>query len=399
MGVLNRYIFGQLALTFVILIGVLTGLVWVTQILRLLKLVIERGRSVGEFLQLTSAMVPWIAGMVAPGALLIATIYLLNRLNGDSELVVVHAAGTSRWHLLKPFALMSVLVAGFVVFVNLYAMPLGLRYTTKKVIEARTDIIATLVQEGQFVTPERGLTVHIKSKSPNGDLLGLVFRDSRQPDKLITYLAERARIVETKGATLLVMFSGTVLRRRSGPQELDVVKFEEYSLDLSEFAGAKGAAYYKPSHKFLNELRNPDPKDPYFVSDPNANLAEMHDRLSNPLYVVAMMLVAFVGMSRARSARTNAIALMLLVSGAGFGLRFAGFAVMSIITSTGGFVLLAYAAPIAGIAGCLIWMVWQSSRSARATPGAGGNGLGASATGEPLAGGFASAAPAGMGRG
>ncbi|MHA1523212.1 MAG: LptF/LptG family permease [Alphaproteobacteria bacterium] len=365
---LNRYIFGQLALTFVILVSVLTGLVWVSQIVRLLKLVIERGRTIGEFLQLTGAMVPWIAGMVAPGSLLIATIYVLNRINADNELVIVHAAGTSRWYLLKPFVLVAMLVTGFVVFVNLYAMPLGLRYTTKKIIEARTDIIATLVQEGQFVTPENGLMVHIKAKGPKGDMLGLVFRDSRTPGATVTYLAERARIVETAGAnatTLLVMYRGTVLRRRGSPQELDVVKFEEYSLDLKEFGAPKDITYQKATHKFLGELLNPDPKDRYYLSDPNNNLAEAHDRMSNPLYVLAMMLVAFVGMSRARSTRTNAILLILVVASVGFGLRILGVVVNNLIASTGEFVFLAYLAPLAGMGACLTWMVWQSLRFGR----------------------------------
>lgn len=365
MDVVNRYIFRQLFLAFLILIGVLTGLVWISQIIRLLNLVIERGRTIGQFLDLTGILVPSIAGMVAPGSLMIATVYVLNRFNTDNELVVMHAGGTSRWKILKPFALMTLLVTGFIIFVNLYALPAGRREFRNKLIEMRTDIIATLVQEGQFVTPERGLTVHIKAKGPGGEMLGLVFRDSRDPQRTVTYLAERARMIDTDDANILVMFQGTILSRRGSPQALDVVKFEQYSLDLKEFGGSKSATYYKPSGKYLDELFNPDPKDPVFLSDPNKLVAEAHDRLANPLYALAMMLIAFVGMSQARSTRTNPNVLILVVVGLGFGLRFSGFAVYNLIVSTGGFVPLAYLVPLTVIVAILAWLMWQSTLTAR----------------------------------
>jgi len=361
LSVLSLYMFRQIAQAFLILIGVLTALVWVSQAIRLLNLVIEKGRSLGEFLSLTGYLLPWIAGLVAPTALFVATVYVLYRINSDSELVVMHAAGGSRWRLLRPFALAAVLVTAFITFVNLYAMPHGMRAFRDKLIEVRTDLIATLVQEGQFVSPEAGLTVHIRARDDNGDLLGLIFHDTRQPDAQYTYLAERARLLADGGASSLLMYNGTLQRRRAGPREVDVVRFEQYTLDLGNFGPNREVPYYEASEKYMSELLNPDPADPIFRSTPGKILAEAHDRLSSPLYAFAMMLIGFAGFAGARSNRTGRIWLVLAIAIVAIGVRVVGATAVNLMVKQSALVPLAYLVPASAILISLLWL-WHAGR-------------------------------------
>ena len=55
------------------------------------------------FLTVTGLSLPTLVTVIAPVALFIATIYTLNRLNGDSELIVMSAAGMAPQRLLRPF--------------------------------------------------------------------------------------------------------------------------------------------------------------------------------------------------------------------------------------------------------------------------------------------------------
>lgn len=360
MSVLSLYMFRQIAQAFLILIGVLTALVWVSQAIRLLNLVIEKGRSLGEFLALTGYLLPWIAGLVAPTALFVATVYVLYRLNSDSELVVAHAAGSSKWRMLRPFALAAMLVTGFMIFVNIYAMPHGMRAFRDKLIEVRTDLIATLVQEGQFVSPEAGLTVHIRARDNNGDLLGLIFHDTRQPEADYTYLAERARLIADGNASSILMFNGTLQRRRAGPREVDVVKFERYQLDLGNFGPNREVPYYEASEKYMSELLNPDPDDPIFRSSPGKIFAEAHDRLSSPLYAFAMMLIGFAGLSSAQSNRIGRLWLILGVAGAAIGLRVGGATIVNLMVKQNALVPLAYVVPATAILASMAWLFYES---------------------------------------
>ena len=359
---LNHYFLRQLAETFAIVLLVLTALVWVSQALRLLNLVIEKGRSLSEFLELTGLLVPWIMGLIAPSALFIACVYILDRLNGDSELVVIHASGTSRWRLLRPFMLAAIVVTAFIVFVNAVAMPWGMRAFRHKLVEVRTDLIATLVQEGQFVSPEAGLTVHIKNQLPNGELEGLVFADARNTDATVTYLAERARLIETGRGTILLLRNGTVHRLRTGSTNVDVVRFDEYSLDLTSYSGASEIDYYEPPEKYISELLNPSPDDAYAQRHPGKVEAEAHDRLSNPLYAIAMMLIAFVGMSDARSTRQNRIVSILVVCAIATAVRMAGATAVSMTAKDPVFAPLTYAIPLLTIAIALGAIAYQATR-------------------------------------
>lgn len=359
---LNHYFLRQLAETFAIVLLVLTALVWVSQALRLLNLVIEKGRSLTEFLELTGLLVPWIMGLIAPSALFIACVYILDRLNGDSELVVIHASGTSRWRLLRPFMVAAIVVTAFIVFVNAVAMPWGMREFRHKLVEVRTDLIATLVQEGQFVSPEAGLTVHIKNQKPNGELEGLVFADARNTDATVTYLAERARLIETSRGTILLLRNGTVHRLRSGSTHVDVVRFDEYSLDLSSYSGASEIGYYEPPEKYISELLNPSPDDVYAQRHPGKVMAEAHDRLSNPLYAIAMMLIAFVGMSDARSTRQNRIVSILVVCAIATAVRMAGATAVSMTAKDPAFAPMTYAIPLMTILVALGAITYQATR-------------------------------------
>ena len=86
---------------------VLTGVVWVTQALRQIDLITSKGQTILFFLMITAWRCPrsWPSSrrsLCSP-----AILYTLNKLNGDSELVVMAASGVSPARLLRPMALLS----------------------------------------------------------------------------------------------------------------------------------------------------------------------------------------------------------------------------------------------------------------------------------------------------
>lgn len=363
MSTLNRYLLVQLVVAFVIILFVLTGLAWLTQVIRLLNLVIEKGRSLIEFLELTSLIIPSIAALVTPGSLLLAAIFVFNRINGDNELAVIHASGVSPLRILKPFLSVALVLTVLVLFVNAYVQPLGMRTFREKIIEVRTDLIATLlVEEGKFVSPESGLMVHIKRQSPAGELLGLMFEDARDPDQTIMYLAKKSRVISTASTVHLLLNDGTILRNRSGRSNVEVVNFDRYTLDLSEFAREPGTPYYRPPEMYMSELLNPDPNDPYVRTHPLKVQAEAHDRLSNPLYVVAMVFIAFAAMVRPRSTRRNRIVLVIVTLLIGSLVRVAGALVINLAAKNAALLPLAYLVPVSAITASLFIIMSQVAK-------------------------------------
>ena len=65
----------------------------ITQALRELDLLTGKGQTILVFLTVTGLSLPALVTVISPVALFIATIYTLNKLNSDSELIVMSAAG------------------------------------------------------------------------------------------------------------------------------------------------------------------------------------------------------------------------------------------------------------------------------------------------------------------
>ncbi len=80
------------------------------------------------------------------------------------------------------------------------------------ITQVRADLISQVLQPGRFSSPETGLTFHIRDRSPNGDLLGLLVHDERDEKQVMSYLAERGRIITNDEGSYLVMFDGYVHR-------------------------------------------------------------------------------------------------------------------------------------------------------------------------------------------
>src|SRR5271157_4171229 len=119
---ISRYIFRQTASAVLTILISLTLIVWLTSILKEIKLLTSQGQTFILFLKITALAIPNLIATVAPVAFLIAALHTLNRLNGDSELIVLSASGASVWRLLTPYLTLAIIVAVGVLAANLFIL-------------------------------------------------------------------------------------------------------------------------------------------------------------------------------------------------------------------------------------------------------------------------------------
>src|SRR6476619_6381579 len=212
MTLFSRYVFRQVANAFVIILVTLTTIVWLATALKQLDLLVSQGQGFTLFLKMTFLSLPSLMALIAPNAMLMASLYTLDRLNGDSELIVMTAAGAPIWRIGASFVLLATLVSIGILIANLWIMPASMRTLRSLVTQVRTDLISQVLQPGRFSSPEAGLSFHIRDRSMTGDLLGLLVHDERDPKQIMTSLADHGRIVSNDAASYLVMFDGSVHR-------------------------------------------------------------------------------------------------------------------------------------------------------------------------------------------
>ena len=340
------YVLRQITGPFLLFSLILTLVVWMTQSLRMLDLVINRGQSAGIFLYLTMLILPSLLVVIAPIAFFGAALYALNKLNNDSELVVMWSAGISRFQLALPVIGAAVLVMAITYSCSLYLMPLGQRTMKDKVFDIRADIGAAILREGAFTTPTEGLTVFIRELAAGGEIRGILVHDNRDPKRPVTYLAESGVLAQTQEGARLIMQNGNIEQGEASGARLSVLKFERYVFDLDQYAGPQRATDRDTSERYLGELLDP----PFPVASQSVRrgvyIAEGHNRLSAPLYCLAFALIALAATTKGRMARMS---YALRLSGAallGATLRLVGYAAQGLVAKSPELAALLYMLPL-----------------------------------------------------
>jgi len=345
---LSTYVLGQMIGPTLLFAFLLTAVIWLTQSLRLLDLVINRGQSAPTFVYLTILILPSLLVIILPIAFFAGTLFALNKLNSDSELVVMSAAGFSRAQITLPVLLAAAIVIALTYLCGLYLMPAGQRAMKDKVVDIRADIGAALLNEGEFNTPASGLTVFIRELNSDGTIRGVMVHDNRNKKSPVTYLAVRGQLAQTPAGARLIMFDGTVEQSSHSGGQLTVLNFQRDVFDLDQFAGPARATDRATSERYLSELFSPDPK--LMPKLRNAYIAEGHNRLSQPLYCIAFALIALAAVLRGRRARgANALRLALAALGAAV-VRIAGYGVQGLAVGSPSLVFLFYLIPLLGAA-------------------------------------------------
>lgn len=327
MNSIDRYVFRATLGAFAMVLVTLTSAIWMTQALRDLDLITSQGQSILTFVGITSLVIPSLILVLAPVSLVIAIVYVLNKLTTDSEIIVMNAAGMAPWRLVRPYLAASVVVSILVGLTAAYLSPKCLRELRRMATEIRVDVVANIVQAGRFTTIERNLVFYLRERQPDGILLGIFINDRRNPQEEITVLAEQGEIVESDTGSYILLGNGSLQRHEAGQRDPAIVHFDRYAFDLSQFAGRTGTTNLSPREMFVWELFDPPVanRDSGHAS-PGQFRAELHDRIVAPLYPIVFTLIVFALLGAPRTTRQqNAVALGSAV-GAVTSLRLVGFA-------------------------------------------------------------------------
>ncbi|HMJ43768.1 MAG TPA: LPS export ABC transporter permease LptF [Pseudolabrys sp.] len=356
MGSIGAYIFRTTFGAFLVVLVSLTAVIWVTQALRDIDLMTSQGQTILVFIGITGLIVPLLVLVIAPIALLIAVAHTLNKMSTDSEIIVMNAAGMSPWVLFRAFLSVAVVVSILVTAISAYGAPKGLRMLRDWLTEVRANVVSTIVQPGRFTSIESGVTIHIRERRANGELVGIFLDDRRDPNERRTVLAENGELIDNDNGTFLVLQQGTVQRHELKERDPAMVKFDRYAFDLSQFSGGPQAVKYSIRERYLWQLLFPDPKDPFLLEQPGPFRAELHDRLIAPLYPLAFVVIAFAYLGAPRTTRqSRTLSMVGAVGGVGL-LRLIGFTSTVFGATVPAMLVLQYVAVAAAVGGGL-WII------------------------------------------
>jgi len=307
---LFRYVFRQLALGLVAVTAGLALLVWLTQALRFIELVLNRGLSLLVFLELTVFMLPNFVAIILPVATFIVILAVYTRLEGDRETVVMRAAGVSQVALAGPGLTLAAAAALIGWTMNLWVVPESYRMFREYQFDIRNRMAAVLIQEGVFNTLGEGLTVYVRKRDADGTFHGILVHDERDRGAPATILAGRGRLLIAGELPQVRLENGT--RQELDPRtgRLRLLTFAENTLTLAAPAEREEVRYRDARERGVLELLDPPASENVSKRDRGRFAVEAHQRLAGPLLTLSLASVALavvLGGSFSRHGRTGRV--------------------------------------------------------------------------------------------
>tara|TARA_Y100000768_G_C23991267_1_gene693513 strand:- start:7185 stop:8147 length:963 start_codon:yes stop_codon:yes gene_type:complete len=280
--------------------------------------------------------------MAIPVSIFFSTIFSLSRMSGDSEYIALRAAGLHKFHILRPYLIIAVVVAIVVYLFNQQLVPNAHKMVRKKIKIISSASIIQGLKSGQFFTRLPNTTIFPTEMNENTkefkDIFLHIFDNKNNVDKVI--VAKSGKILHKKDESTgiesfkLLLRDGNIVNESQVSNDIEKILFKEYLLPITEKRFS-----YKTSMKeimmnqqelesFIDgglkaaEKKGFDKKD--YI---NANY-EYWNRLNTPIICVLLTFVGFglgVSSNRGKSKGASGQAIMILI-----GYYFVYFALVSI---------------------------------------------------------------------
>lgn len=292
---LDVYITKQIITGFLLVALSLMSMLWLTQSLKFVEMVTNKGLPVYLFVEMTSLLMPRVFGILSPIALFVAVMFVYNRLITDSELVVMKAVGISSVVIARAAVFMGVLLALFNVFVLNVGVPAAENKFRELEFEVKNSFTKMMLREGMFTSFKGNMTIFIDKFLDDGTVKGILVSDSKKPTEKVVTVAETGTLEYTETGPKILLKNGTrqTMNRKSG--QFSSMTFDDYVVDFGDISKArkkdKGVREKSISELFA-EADNPQtaPKEARRFR------AEAHRRILTPFYNLVFALLACTGL-------------------------------------------------------------------------------------------------------
>ncbi len=316
----TKYVLRQLFVGMILVTSGLTCIIWLSQSLRFIEMIVNRGLTTGMFVYLTMLLLPNFLVIVLPIALFTVVVFTYSKLITDRELIVMRVAGLSQFDLAKPALILALLVMALGYTMNLKIVPQSYSNFRDMQWDIRYNYGHILLKEGAFNPIGKGVTVYVRQRTNDGQLKGILVRDQQDPKAPYTLMAGKGAMVNTKDGARVVLFNGNRQSVDKTTNKMSILYFDRYTFDLPSDNESNEDRFREPRERSLEELLNIEK----YSGGMNAKefgkfIVEGHKRLVSPLANLGFTLIGLAclisgGFSRRSQSYRVALAITLMVA-------------------------------------------------------------------------------------
>lgn len=233
MKIIQREIFKEHLILFLLIGSCLLGLILVGRLLQLREMLLAQNLNAFDILKLFVYLSPFFMLMLTPIACMLSVFLTYLRMSNDRELTALRASGVSLYQLLPATLAFSLLCTAFSFYISLFGLSWGMERFKVSLMEfARTKTQLSL-QSGVFNQEFPGLTIYAQQVDlATGDIRFIFVQDRSNKGFTNTVVAPEATVVtDADKEQIRIQFrNGRIYRRQD--EQLDVLNFGTYAVRL-----------------------------------------------------------------------------------------------------------------------------------------------------------------------
>jgi lipopolysaccharide export system permease protein len=314
--ILDRYIFREVASTWLAVTVVLLFILLTNQFARVLGEVAKGHLPRDAVLQLIGLTAVQYMTILVPIGLFLSIMLALGRLYRDSELPAMMACRVGLGGIYRPIAfIMLPLVLG-VGWLSMEIGPKARIEIARISVEARRHADLATIEPGKFTFGNEGAVVYAERVPGPGTVEKVFLQRRHESGQIDVVIAERGeqRDSDDPNTRYFVLFNGRRYEGIPGSAEFHVMEFAEH-----------GIPYQLPGADKTESRPRARPTSQLLGSPSLENLAELHFRLAVPIATLILAILAVpLSRSEPRAGRYGKLAIGLLVFIVYFNLMSAG---------------------------------------------------------------------------
>lgn len=293
MTILNRYILKQLFVGFALVLISMTVLVWLTQSLKMIDMIVTKGVSIGIFLKMTVLVLPNFIQILSPLALFAVTLFVYTRMQSDKELMVMKAVGMDNNQIMRAPLIFSglLLVLGYIF--SLFVVPYANTQMREMKWQIKNNLSHLMLQEGQF-NSFKNLTIYIRERLTDGILKGIIVYDTKNPEKPASLIAESGIVYQDKENTQVTFENGLRQEIDRKTNEHSILKFKKYTMSFGDKSGSSSRVSDVREHS-LTHLLTASQEQAESAAKYRKFKVEAMKRLLQPIYNITFVFLAMFG--------------------------------------------------------------------------------------------------------
>ncbi len=293
---LTRYILKQLLIGMLLVTLGLSTLLWLSQSLRFVDLIVNKGLSVWLFLKLTSLLLPGFLMVVLPIAIFTVTLFVYNKLSDDRELVVMRAAGLGQWGLSVPALILAAGITVLSYTLTLWIAPDSVRTFRELQWAIRQDVTHLVLKEGEFTDVGDGIIVFVGERDADNVLSRVMISDTSNPAKEVIVMAEKGALVSGAAIPRIHLINGNRQEYTPADHGFSVLHFDSYTAEFGDSHPSDEIRFRDARERTLSELFTAEPDEMLSATDIRRFRVEGVQRLLLPLQVLSFTLMALAGL-------------------------------------------------------------------------------------------------------